>query len=121
MSASALAFCQLSLMGISVSAGGAAGLALPYRSQESSQPLPEAELEAVPPGPCRAILQRHRMMRSITSCAGPQPHASLALPAYVQMSSPIRRHGDLLTHYQLKVREASALVLGSIVPSATQD
>eukprot|EP00891_Asterochloris_glomerata_P003086 jgi/Astpho2/3086/Aster-x0560 len=82
--------------------GGKAGLALPYRSQESSQPLPEAELEAVPPGPCRAILQRHRMMRSITSCAGPQPHASLALPAYVQMSSPIRRHGDLLTHYQLK-------------------
>ena len=91
-----------------LSAGGAAGLALPYRSQESSQPLPEAELEAVPPGPCRAILQRHRMMRSITSCAGPQPHASLALPAYVQMSSPIRRHGDLLTHYQLKVRAPSA-------------
>ena len=73
----------------------------------------------MPPGPCRAILQRHRMMRSITSCAGPQPHASLALPAYVQMSSPIRRHGDLLTHYQLKVREAGALMFGGVVLPAS--
>lgn len=32
----------------------------------------------------------------------PIPHASLGLESYVQMSSPIRRYGDLVAHYQLK-------------------
>ena len=43
------------------------------------------------------------MMRSVTTFAQPQPHASLGLPAYLQFTSPIRRYGDLLSHFQMKV------------------
>ncbi|KAK2076306.1 hypothetical protein QBZ16_000830 [Prototheca wickerhamii] len=42
------------------------------------------------------------MMRSVTGVAAPVPHAGLGLPGYVQVTSPIRRYGDLLAHWQLK-------------------
>lgn len=44
------------------------------------------------------------MTRSISTIQEPLPHASLGLPAYVQISSPIRRYTDLLAHWQIKVR-----------------
>jgi exoribonuclease-2 len=34
----------------------------------------------------------------------PVRHASLALDAYVQFTSPIRRYSDILAHFNLKVR-----------------
>ena len=76
---------------------------MPYRGQSSPVvPTPE-ELAVLPEGPCRTVALRSRMMRSVTTFAQPQPHASLGLPAYLQFTSPIRRYGDLLSHFQLKV------------------
>ena len=79
------------------------GLPLPYRGQPQAVLPSEAELEAVPPGICRTILRRNRMLRGSLSMQQPQPHAGLGLSAYMQVTSPIRRYGDLLAHWQLKV------------------
>lgn len=82
--------------------GGALGLPLPYRGQaDPVLPTPE-ELDALPPGPCRAVALRMRMTRSLTQADAPLRHAGLGLDAYVQVTSPIRRYGDLLAHWQLK-------------------
>lgn len=92
-----------------IMAGEAAGIwgermqvPLPYRGQNTPVLPEKEELEAVPPGPCRAALLRTRMTRSITLPGSAVPHAGLGLPAYVQVTSPIRRYGDLLAHKQLK-------------------
>lgn len=88
-------------------AGMQAGLPLPYRSQAQAV-LPSAEeLEAVPEGPCRSVLLRSRMLRSLCATQEAQPHCGLGLPGYVQVTSPIRRYTDLLAHWQLKVSAAS--------------
>lgn len=81
--------------------GAEHGLLLPFRSQPSPT-LPDPEvLEDIPAGPCRSVAMRSCMPPS-TSGLNPAPHAALGLDAYVQMSSPIRRYGDLLAHYHLK-------------------
>jgi exoribonuclease-2 len=78
------------------------GVPLPYRGQ-AEPVLPDAdELAAVPPGPCQAVMLRMRMTRSVMATAVPLRHAGLGLEAYVQFTSPIRRYGDLLAHWQLK-------------------
>lgn len=64
----------------------------------------EAELAGVPEGPCRAVLLRSRMVRGVCTTHNALPHAGLGLPAYVQVTSPIRRYSDLLAHWQLKAR-----------------
>jgi exoribonuclease-2 len=46
----------------------------------------------------------------------PTPHAGLGLDAYVQVTSPIRRYSDLITHYQLK-----AHVAGKAAPLSDRD
>jgi hypothetical protein len=43
------------------------------------------------------------MTRSVIE-PSPVRHASLALDAYVQFTSPIRRYSDILAHFNLKVR-----------------
>ncbi|KAL4445906.1 hypothetical protein ABPG77_009105 [Micractinium sp. CCAP 211/92] len=75
---------------------------LPYRGQAEPVLPEQEELDAVPPGPCQAVLLRQRMTRSITATVAPVRHAGLGLDAYVQFTSPIRRYGDLLAHWQLK-------------------
>lgn len=42
------------------------------------------------------------MTRSMIETS-PVRHASLALDAYVQFTSPIRRYSDILAHFNLKV------------------
>lgn len=90
-------------------AGEAAGLLgaklqvpLPYRGQAAPVLPPQEELHAVPAGPCRDALLRSSMTRSLTQAHAPVAHAGLGLDAYVQVTSPIRRYGDLLAHKQLK-------------------
>jgi exoribonuclease-2 len=78
------------------------GVPLPYRGQALATQVPEEELEALPPGPCRMVALRSRMSRSVTTADQPSHHAGLGLDAYTQVTSPIRRYGDLLVHYQLK-------------------
>ena len=84
-------------------AGYKLGLPLPYRGQPPAVFPSEAELSKVPAGICRAILKRNRMLRGSLSIKQPMPHAGLGLPAYTQVTSPIRRYGDLIAHWQLKV------------------
>jgi exoribonuclease-2 len=83
-------------------AGAALGVPLPYRGQPQPA-LPSAEeVAAVPEGPCRMALLRGCMTRSVTAADAPLRHAGLGLEAYAQVTSPIRRSGDLLAHWQLK-------------------
>jgi exoribonuclease-2 len=92
---------------VAAGVGAAAGLPLPYRGQLPGV-LPSAEeLAALPEGPCRAVALRSRMSASSASLV-PTPHAALGLSAYVQVTSPIRRYADLLTHWQLKAHISGA-------------
>ncbi|KAL3150657.1 hypothetical protein ABBQ32_000455 [Trebouxia sp. C0010 RCD-2024] len=86
-------------------------LALPYRGQPEPVLPSEDELRRVPAGPCRTVLVRSRMIRGSVTTNGPSAHAGLGLDGYVQFTSPIRRYGDMLAHYQLKafLRGQSAL------------
>lgn len=83
-------------------AGTEAGIALPYRGQPTPDLPPMEDLLMLPEGPCREIAKRSRMTRSVQSYNGAIRHASLGLAGYCQVSSPIRRYGDMLVHYQMK-------------------
>eukprot|EP00951_Prasinocladus_malaysianus_P026063 scaffold230201_cov45-Prasinocladus_malaysianus.AAC.1 len=74
----------------------------PYRGQADPVLPSEDELNELPPGPCRAMALRRRMTRSVTATGSPGRHAGLGLDGYVQFTSPIRRYGDLLAHFQVK-------------------
>ncbi len=80
--------------------GARTGLALPYRSQPQCSLPSEQELLALPPGPVRHAALRKGLSRGVTA-AQPEPHFSLGLAAYVQITSPIRRYGDLIAQRQL--------------------
>ncbi len=76
-------------------------LALPYRSQPQPDLPPQEELIQLPAGAVRSCAMRRYMPRSEVSLT-PARHASLALDTYTQVTSPIRRYSDLLTHFQIK-------------------
>lgn len=76
-------------------------LDLPYRSQPQPDLPPEEELMQLPGGAVRASVMRRYMPRSEVGLT-PARHASLALNTYTQVTSPIRRYSDLLTHFQIK-------------------
>jgi len=78
------------------------GLALPYRGQEITVTPSEEELENAPNEFCRMDILRKYLLSSRSSSSGPQPHNGLGITAYVQATSPIRRFGDLLAHWQIK-------------------
>ncbi len=78
-----------------------AGLAMPFRSQPQPELPREEELLQLPGGPVRLCAIRRCLTKSEVSTT-PGRHASLGLDAYVQATSPIRRYGDLLAHWQLK-------------------
>ncbi len=79
-------------------------LPLPYRGQPAPQ-IPQQELDSDLASPMRDYALRRFMSRTQT-LTDPAPHAGLGLPAYVQATSPIRRYGDLLAHYQIKAQLA---------------
>ncbi|MEN9565335.1 MAG: hypothetical protein RLZZ69_531 [Cyanobacteriota bacterium] len=76
-------------------------LPLPYRGQPQPELPPEEELLQLPAGPTRFCAIRSCMPRSEMSMS-PIRHASLGLESYVQVTSPIRRYTDLLSHFQIK-------------------
>lgn len=81
--------------------GQAHNLAIPFRHQPQPElPSPE-ELLQLPAGPVRFCAIRRCMPRSEVSVM-PARHSSLGLDTYTQVTSPIRRYSDLLTHFQLK-------------------
>jgi exoribonuclease-2 len=71
-------------------------LPFPYVCQEAGD-LPGNPL----PGPAGSW-QLRRCMRSRTLSARPGPHAGLGLAEYTQVTSPLRRYTDLLTHQQIR-------------------
>jgi exoribonuclease-2 len=77
------------------------GLPLPFRGQSQPELPTEEELMLLPAGPVRDCAIRRCMPRSETTVI-PSRHASLALEAYTQVTSPIRRYTDLLAHFQIK-------------------
>lgn len=77
------------------------GLALPFRSQTQPELPPEEDLFCLPVGPVRDCAIRRCMPRSEVGTT-PGRHASLGLDAYSQVTSPIRRYADLLSHFQIK-------------------
>ena len=103
--------------------GEAHGIPLPFRSQPQPDLPPAEALEQMQSDWVRAAAMRRCMPRSEVSTT-PARHASLGLDRYCQVTSPIRRYGDLLAHFQLKAHlrgeplpwEAKAL--GAITASA---
>lgn len=92
------------LAGAAIAAHGRrTALALPYRSQAPAELPSSAELAALSPGPVRHAALKRCLSRG---CVGttPSPHFSLALDAYVQATSPIRRYADLLVQRQLALQ-----------------
>ncbi len=73
-------------------------LAVPFRSQPrpNQPPLPPGLY--TDPADIHSILRTLQPTRTLTQ---PEPHGVLALPAYVQVSSPLRRFGDLVAHRQI--------------------
>ncbi len=76
-------------------------LPIPYRHQPTPELPSEQELLQLPPGPVQACALRRCMPKSEMSLT-PNRHASLGLDTYTQITSPIRRYTDLLSHFQLK-------------------
>ncbi len=76
-------------------------LPLPFRHQPQPELPPDSELMLLPAGPTRSCAIRRCMPRSELSIT-PARHASLGLDTYTQVTSPIRRYSDLLTHFQIK-------------------
>ncbi len=81
--------------------GQAHNLPIPFRNQSQPELPPEEELLLLPAGPVRSCAIRRCMPRSEMSIV-PARHASLGLETYTQVTSPIRRYTDLLTHFQIK-------------------
>ena len=90
-------------------------LPLPYRGQPQPELPSEEELLKLPPGPTRFCAMRSCMPRSEMSMS-PIRHASLGLDSYVQVTSPIRRYTDLLSHFQIK-----AHLRGEELPFSRED
>ena len=81
--------------------GQAHNLPLPFRHQPQPELPSEEELLQLPAGPVRGCAIRRCMPRSELSIT-PARHASLGLDTYTQVTSPIRRYSDLLSHFQIK-------------------
>ena len=95
--------------------GQAHNLPVPYRYQPQPELPPDEELLAVPAGPARACAVRRCMPRSEMGMS-PARHSGLGLEAYTQVTSPIRRYTDLLTHFQIK-----AHLRGEPLPFSAQE
>jgi exoribonuclease II len=72
-----------------------------FRGQLQPELPSDEELMQLPIGPVRAVALRRCMPRSAVSLT-PSRHASLGLDMYAQITSPIRRYGDLIAHFQIK-------------------
>jgi exoribonuclease-2 len=81
--------------------GQAHNIPIPFRNQPQPELPPQEELLLLPAGPVRSCAIRRCMPRSEMSIT-PAGHASLGLETYTQVTSPIRRYSDLLTHFQIK-------------------
>ncbi|QDZ24525.1 ribonuclease [Chloropicon primus] len=78
------------------------GVPLPYRIHYKPV-IPDAgEVNAIEDKFARTANMAKSFTRAVLDCRQPKPHASLGLPYYTQLSSPIRRFNDVLVHLQMK-------------------
>jgi exoribonuclease-2 len=90
-------------------------VAIPFRSQPQPELPSDEELIQLPTGWVRDCAIRRCMPRSEVGVV-PNRHATLGLDSYSQVTSPIRRYTDLLTHFQLK-----AHLRGDPLPFSTSE
>jgi exoribonuclease II len=105
---------MITASGIAGDFGAKNNIPLPYRGQEGFDYPSEEALQDIPEGPAR-VAAIFKSARASEVSSSPLEHASLALDAYVQITSPIRRSVDLLGHYQLK-----AALRGDQVPLSSE-
>ncbi len=74
---------------------------VPFRGQPQPDLPSEEELLLLPAGPVRSCALRRCMPKGEIATI-PNRHSSLGLNYYTQVTSPIRRYTDLLTHFQIK-------------------
>ncbi|MFM1849150.1 MAG: hypothetical protein RL417_2624 [Pseudomonadota bacterium] len=92
---------EMMVLANSLLASYAAKNGIPCIFRGQPQPDPDnGRSRSVPPGPAADYAERARLKKSTTSLQ-PERHASLALDAYVQATSPIRRYADLLNQRQI--------------------
>ncbi len=70
-------------------------LAMPFTLQEAGEPMGT-------PQTLSDMFAGRRRMRPSQQSTRPGPHAGLGLPAYVRVTSPLRRYLDLVAHQQLR-------------------
>jgi len=87
---------------------------IPYRTQGTPDLPSESTLMQLPPGPVREFAICRCMTKGEIGTS-PSRHAGLGLDAYSQVTSPIRRYGDLLAHWQIK-----AFLSGAPLPFTPQ-
>ncbi|MBX7145631.1 MAG: RNB domain-containing ribonuclease, partial [Oligoflexia bacterium] len=91
-------------------------LPLIYRGQTAPDPSEHSEsAHDIPEGPAQDYSMRSRLKKSFTSVT-PARHASLALDAYIQATSPIRRYADIVNQRQLLAHLA-----GQTPPHSAED
>ncbi len=71
-----------------------------FRSQEDPDEEKRPDLSQIPPGPAQDYAMRLGLKRSEISVT-PARHSTLGLEAYAQVTSPIRRYGDLCNQRQI--------------------
>jgi exoribonuclease-2 len=70
-------------------------LPMPFTTQEAGEPMDTPETLS-------EMFAGRRRMRPSQQSTHPSPHAGLGLPAYVRVTSPLRRYLDLVAHQQLR-------------------
>eukprot|EP01026_Neomeris_dumetosa_P057393 TRINITY_DN52829_c0_g1_i2.p1 TRINITY_DN52829_c0_g1~~TRINITY_DN52829_c0_g1_i2.p1 ORF type:complete len:446 (-),score=80.84 TRINITY_DN52829_c0_g1_i2:176-1513(-) len=82
--------------------GGEHRIPLPYKGQLQPMSSKEVDINELPEGYAKEAAKRQIMARSLFSPSQPLRHSGLGLEHYVQVSSPIRRYGDVIAHFQIK-------------------
>ncbi len=70
-------------------------LPLPFITQDAGEPMN-------PPQTLAEMVAGRRRLRPSQASTRPGPHAGLGLPAYVRITSPLRRYLDLVAHQQVR-------------------
>lgn len=76
----------------------AQGLPFPFATQEAAADIPDRQ-----PASLAAMYALRRSLRPRQYRSLPGPHGGLGLEAYAQVTSPLRRYLDLVTHQQLRI------------------